>query len=62
MKYGVTTNDNGDMISIPTSVQDSKMVSVITPSVARFSRATKSIDGGKFHMSNPNPQKVQPKF
>jgi|LakMenE01Jun11ns_1017448.scaffolds.fasta_scaffold9342505_1 hypothetical protein len=58
MKYGVTTNDNGDMISIPTSVQDSKMVSVITPSVARFSRATKSIDGGKFHMSNPNPQQV----
>ena len=55
MKYGVTTNDNGDIISIPTSVQDSKMVSVMTPSVARFSRATRSIDGGKFHMSNPNP-------
>ena len=31
------------------------MVSVITPSVANFSRAT-STDYRNFHLSNPNPQ------
>lgn len=62
MKYGVTTNDNGEMVSIPTSVQDSNQVSVETPSVARFSRATRSIDPNHFHMSNPNPQVIKAKF
>ena len=37
------------------SVRPSQALSVITPSVARFSRAT-STDFHNFHMSNPNPQ------
>lgn len=37
------------------------MLSVITPSVAHYSRAT-STDYRNFHQSNPNPQGTQTRF
>ena len=37
------------------------MQSAITPSIAKFSRAT-STDYNNFHISNPNPQNVPVRF
>lgn len=53
-KHGVTETG-----SIPSTVADSKYVSVMTPSVARFS--SQSVDP-HFHSSNPNPQVAKPRF
>jgi hypothetical protein len=39
----------------------SVMDSVLTPSVAKFSRVT-STDYKNYHMANPNPQATQPRF
>lgn len=44
MKHGVTNYEDGQSISIPSTIQNSQQVSVETPSVALFSRASKSID------------------
>lgn len=53
---------NSDTISVPTTVCDSHQVSAVTPSVARFSKAARSVDQTSFHMANPNPQNHAPKF
>lgn len=49
------------MLSGDLSERPSQAISVITPSVARYSRAT-STDYRNFHMSNPNPQGSQQRF
>ena len=43
-----------DTMSIPTSVMDSKQVSIATPSIAKFS--SKSVSQRDYHVANPNPQ------
>lgn len=48
-------------MSIPTTVVNSRCVSVATPSVAKFSRASYSTVPS-FHYANPNPQVSGPKF
>ena len=49
------------MASDAPSEVPSQKISVMTPSVARFSRAS-STDYRNFHISNPNPQNSQLKF
>ena len=50
-----------DQSSMAESERPSQAVSVMTPSVAHFSRAT-STDYRNYHVSNPNPQVSQQNF
>ena len=53
--------DQGSFASSIMSERPSQAISVITPSVARDSRAS-STDYRNFHTSNPNPQGSQTRF
>lgn len=53
---------HGDDISISSTVQNSQNISVCTPSFAKLSRASHSINVDSHHMANPNPQSGPPKF
>lgn len=53
--------DSGSVFSGGESERPSQAFSVMTPSIARGSRAS-STDHRNFHMSNPNPQMSMQKF
>ena len=60
-RHKISQSIDGSQAGSVASERPSQAISVMTPSVAHFSRAT-STDYRNFHISNPNPQANQSRY